>query len=248
MILINLDFIKNCYNSDSNRINYGEAIDKSGLWKSEQIIFEKYVRKSDKILDLGCGAGRTTINLFKLGYTNIIGLDLSNSLIDYAKNYTRKNNLNIEFILGDARKLYFDDNSFDVVLFSFNGLMCIPEQKNRDVVLAEIHRVLKRGGKFIFTAHNRDDSGEYNAFWDEEKLRWENGTNDKNLFQFGDRLIAEEGCQFTFVHIASTDELIKFIEQENFEILERVKRSDIADENELVKEFSTETVFWIVQK
>ncbi len=242
------NYVKDFYNNDVNRISYSEAVDKVGLWKSEQIIFEKYINKDDKILDLGCGAGRTTINLFKLGYTNITGVDLSDSLLDCANNYIKENNLDIKFILGDARQLDFHDNSFDIVIFSFNGLMCVPEQKNRDMVLAEVYRVLKPGGKFIFTAHNRDNSGKYMDLWVEEKLRWENGTQDNRLFQFGDRLSPDKRGLETLIHIANTDELTEFVKQEKFQILEHTARDDLAEENEQVKEFSAETTFWVVKK
>ena len=83
-----LEYTKEQYNKEENIKRYGEGI-KIGLWNSEKIFFEKYLNKDDCILDLGCGAGRTTFALSKLGYNNIIGVDnLSNSSADivrYAK-------------------------------------------------------------------------------------------------------------------------------------------------------------------
>lgn len=61
----NLEYTKKEYNHKSNIKRYTEAIDQVGLWESEKIIFNKYINFNDKILDLGCGAGRTTINLYK---------------------------------------------------------------------------------------------------------------------------------------------------------------------------------------
>ena len=82
-----IKYTKDFYDQDYNINRYGEAVDEVGLWKSEKIIFNKYINKDNKILDLGCGAGRTTINLYKSGYKNIIGLDLSTNLIQYAINF-----------------------------------------------------------------------------------------------------------------------------------------------------------------
>ena len=130
-----IKYTKEFYDQDDNVKRYGQAVDDVGLWNSEKIIFEKYIKKTDNILDIGCGAGRTTINLYKLGYKNIIGLDLSTNLIEYAKNYVRENNLDIEFVNGDATKLEYEDNIFDVVIFSYNCMQCIPGKKNRDSVL-----------------------------------------------------------------------------------------------------------------
>ena len=122
-IMKDLEYTKKQYNLDANIKRYSDAIEKIGLWNSEKIIFDKYVKKSDKILDLGCGAGRTTINLFRNGYYNIIGLDIADKLIDFAKNYSKENNLDINFEVGDATKINYGDNIFDVVIFSFNGFL-----------------------------------------------------------------------------------------------------------------------------
>ena len=243
-----IKYTKDFYEEEYNITRYGDAIDKVGLWNSEKIIFQKYISKNDKILDIGCGAGRTTINLYKEGYKNIIGLDLSTKLIDYANNYVDKNNLEIKFINGDATKLEFEDNLFDIVIFSYNGMQCIPGKHNRDNVLKEVYRVLKPGGLYIFTAHNRDDSGSFSSFWEEEKLRWENGTQDKSLDMFGDKYSLDKTGQPCFVHFSNIEEMQEFIHQENFEILDYKKNTDISEETEATKEFAGNTVFWIVKK
>lgn len=243
-----LEYTKEFYDQDDNVKRYGEAIDNVGLWNSEKIMFEKYINKSDKILDIGCGAGRTTINLYKLGYKNIIGVDLSTNLIEYAQNYVKKNNLDIDFKNGDATNLEYEDNTFDVVIFSYNGMQCIPGKKNRDNVLKEVYRVLKPGGLYIFTAHNRDDSGKFQYVWEEEKIKWENGVQDEILEMYGDRYSEDRTGRLCFVHFSSIEEMIDFVHQQNFEVLEYKKNTDIAEENEKTKEFAGDTVFWIVRK
>lgn len=243
-----IKYTKDFYDQDYNVKRYGEAIDEVGLWESEKIVFDKYINKDDKILDLGCGAGRTTINLYKKGYKNIIGLDLSTNLIDYANNYIDENNLDINFVVGDATNLDYQDNSFDVVIFSFNGMQSIPGKKNRDNVLKEVYRVLKPGGLYIFTAHDRDASEIYKHVWEEEKIKWENGTQDSNLEIYGDRYSIDKTGETCFVHFSNIEEMIEFINQENFEIVEYKNSTDIAEENEITKEFASETVFWIVRK
>lgn len=241
--------IRETYNRKEMQKVYTEAVDKVGLWQSEKIMVEKYISRDDKILDLGCGAGRTTINLFKYGFQNIIGLDISDKFIEFAKKYCKKNALNISFVNADASNLSFNDSEFDAVIFSYNGLMCIPGKKNRDNVLKEVYRVLKPNGIFIFTAHNRDDSGKYQCLWDEERKKWDTGSQNKNLEIFGDRLtINQNSGEEVFVHFSSIEEMKEFIHQENFEILEYIKREDICDENEQVKEFSSSTWFWVLRK
>ena len=79
--------IRETYNREEMQKTYTEAVDKVRLWKSEKIMFDKYIPKNSSILDLGCGAGRTTINMFKIGYKNIVGLDISDKFIEFAINY-----------------------------------------------------------------------------------------------------------------------------------------------------------------
>ena len=241
---------KDHYNLDVNIKKYGEAIEEVGLWNSEKIVFQKYIDKNDKILDLGCGAGRTTINLFKDGYKNITGLDIADKLIEYAKDYSNKHNLDIEFLVGDATKLDFNNNTFDVVIFSFNGMQCIPGLQNRKNVLKEVYRVLKPGGYYIFTAHDRHDphSKEFLPFWEEEEKKWKNGINESNVECLGDLIITDSTEEEGFIHFSTIDEMKDFIKEQPFEIIEYNYTYNIAQESEKTKEFAADTVFWILKK
>lgn len=122
---------------------------KNSLFKEEAIIFQKYLIKPMKILDLGCGTGRTTRYLKDAGH-NVVGLDISPLMIEKAQ---RKHS-DIEFIVGDAANLRQQDNSFDVVLFSFNGLDCLYPLENRYKSMMEAYRVLRNGGYFIYSSHD----------------------------------------------------------------------------------------------
>ena len=244
-----INSVREFYNKDINHQRYCDAIDKVGLWNSERIIFEKYVKKSDRILDLGCGTGRTTINLYKLGYQNIIGLDISDKLIDSAKSYAQENNLNIDFLVDDATDIKHQEKGFDVIFFSFNGIMSIPKKENREKVLKNAYKLLKPNGIFIFTAHNRDDSAdEYKQFWIDEKIKWDNNLQSKDLYDFGDVIVPDVTGEIMYYHIPNIKEIEDLANKYNFKILESTKRSEIAEESIEVKEFSKETVFWVWQK
>lgn len=243
-----IDEVRKNYNLYKNVKRYGNAIDEVGLWESEKIIFNKYIKLEDRILDIGCGAGRTTINLYKNGYKNIEGLDLSEELIKYANNYCNKFKLDIKFIVGNAMDLQYPDNSFDVVIFSYNGMMCIPGYKNRKKVLEEVYRILKPGGIYIFTAHNRDDSGKHNKEWEEEKILWGKGLQDPELEIYGDKYPIDITGEKIFLHFSNIEEMKELVESVDFKIVEYVKSSDIAIEKEKTKEFAGVTVFWVVKK
>ena len=245
-----LEYTKTQYNLDANIKRYSEAIEKVGLWNSEKIIFDKYINKNDKILDLGCGAGRTTINLFKEGYTNIIGLDIADKLVDFAKSYSKEKNLAINFVVGDATKIEFEDNSFDVVLFSFNGMQCIPGLENRKNVLKEVYRVLKPGGYYIFTAHDRHDpiAPQYLSFWEKIENDWNNGINESGVECLGDLLTTDPTGEEAFIHFSTIEEMKDFINEQPFDIVEYTHSYDISEESEIIKEFAGDTVFWVIRK
>lgn len=245
-----LEYTKNQYNLDSNIKRYSEAIEDVGLWKSEKIVFEKYLNKDSKVLDLGCGAGRTTINLFRDGYTNIIGLDIADKLIEFAQDYSKRYSLDIKFIVGDATKLNYDDNTFDVVIFSFNGMQCIPGLENRRNVLKEVYRVLKPGGYYIFTAHDRHDpnSPQYLPLWEKIENDWANGINESNVECLGDLITIDPAGEEAFIHFSTIDEMKEFIKEQPFEIVEYNYSYNIAKEEGKTKEFSGDTVFWVLKK
>ena len=221
-----------------------------GLWQSEKVLAGKFFKATDAILDIGCGAGRTTVGLHKMGFKNIIGLDLSVGMIAAAKGLAKLNGLDIEFVTGNALDLPFPDNSFDKALFSYNGIMCIPKVKNRKKAFSEIYRVLKPGGIFIFTAHDNEDesSKKYVAFWAEEKAKWERGEQDKSLEIFGD-LIANGGKEGSnFIHISTLTEAKEFIATQPFKLLYTEMRRNIAAVPEYEADNFGECRFFAVRK
>ena len=158
--IINKYFIFNTnsnYNSNVNTDNknifsskaYLKEHDKPYLKGYEKVVIEKYFTSNMKILDLGCGAGRTSKILSDMG-CRVIGVDISDNLIDLAK----QKYPNLDFRIGDATSLDFEDNYFDAVLFSFNGIDYVHPRKLRLQVLEEINRVLKNGGLFVYSSHN----------------------------------------------------------------------------------------------
>ena len=130
--------------------SYSNFTKEVGLWKSEKYVFQKYINKTNRILDLGCGTGRTTFPLYKLGYKDILGIDLTPEMIQRAKELNDYFQTKIEFEIGDARDLIYPDSNFDVVIFSFNGLMSVPIQVNRSKAILEINRVLLSWPKYLY--------------------------------------------------------------------------------------------------
>jgi SAM-dependent methyltransferase len=66
--------------------HYARAAHFLGLWESERILIERFFTdKSAPLLEAGCGAGRATLGLWQLGYTQLTAFDFAAELIDQAR-------------------------------------------------------------------------------------------------------------------------------------------------------------------
>lgn len=198
-----------------------------GFWLGETEMISRYFSTAGgKILDLGCGTGRTTIPLHEMGY-HVIGVDLVPQMIQQANLIAKEKNLTIDYRVGNATNLLFDDNTFDGVLFSNQGWTQIPGSDNRLKALREIHRVLKPGGIYIFTAHPRVIYSKFAFFWIWQWIRfyflkplgfkiWEQNYGDR-LFKY-----SSEGLQFVqqYIHVPRINDVTKLFKNNGFEILE----------------------------
>ena len=93
-----------------------------------------------KILDIAAGTGSSSRPLVDKG-AEVTALDFSYGMIEQG----RKQNKNINFVQGDALKLPFEDNSFDVTTISFG----LRNTSNTDKALEEALRVTKDGGRIV---------------------------------------------------------------------------------------------------
>ena len=97
-------------------------------------------------LDIGCGEGHNTRQLAKRG-AEVTGLDISKVFIQNAKEHEEKEPLGIEYLLGSAAEMPFEENSYDFVT-AFMSMMDMPDYEK---VMLEVHRVLKPGGIFQYS-------------------------------------------------------------------------------------------------
>lgn len=106
--------------------------------------------KNKKILELGCGGGQCSIFLSKNGAI-CSGIDISKKQIEYARKLATRNDVKIDYHIGSGENLkQFKNTSFDIVLSVF----AIQYITNLDKCFNEVHRILKKNGRFIFSLDN----------------------------------------------------------------------------------------------
>ena len=128
-----------------------DVIDDQRITKTEVDLFSKILKLSpgEKILDLCCGQGRHSLELTRRGFRDVEGLDRSHYLIQKAKTSAKKESLSVKFREGDARKLPYLPDTFDVVMILGNSFGYFETIQNDLEVLKEVLRVLKPWGRVL---------------------------------------------------------------------------------------------------
>lgn len=141
---------RSVYESERVVEEYREKTTDAGLFTAERKVFDRYFTDPGaRVLDLGCGVGRTTRALAERGF-DVIGVDISVTMVRRA----REEYPDLDVRVGDATALDFPTDEFDYVLFSHGGLDYSHPERKRLEALREIRRVLKPGGLFVFAGHN----------------------------------------------------------------------------------------------
>ena len=116
---------------------------------AEEYFFENHIEPGMRVLDLGCGVGRTTRYIKDRG-ADVVGVDMVQAFLD--RGMQVHPDLDLRYM--NAAELEFQDKTFDVVLFPNQGIDCTHPRSRREDVLREARRVLKDDGMFMYTHHN----------------------------------------------------------------------------------------------
>lgn len=103
------------------------------------------ITKNQKVLDAGCGEGRTSLRIAEKTGAVLEGVDLVPRSIKVAKKRARKSAAKINFQIADYNRLPFEDATFDVVF----TLETFTHTSNPPKTIKEFMRVLKPGGKIV---------------------------------------------------------------------------------------------------
>jgi len=136
------DTISNEYDRLNRVISFGIDI----KWRNKVVNLIKD-ENPENILDIATGTGDLAINLTKTRAKKIIGLDISEGMLNVGLKKIKERKLNslVEMIIGDSENLPFEDDSFDAVSVAFG----VRNFETLEKGLSEIYRVLKVNGVFV---------------------------------------------------------------------------------------------------
>jgi demethylmenaquinone methyltransferase/2-methoxy-6-polyprenyl-1,4-benzoquinol methylase len=136
------DTISKEYDGLNRVISFG--IDVKWRNKVVKLVSEK---KPENILDIATGTGDLAINLTATSAKEIIGLDISDGMLEVGRQKIKSKSLDgiISMVIGDSEDLPFDNDTFDAITVAFG----VRNFENLEKGLAEILRVLKPYGIFV---------------------------------------------------------------------------------------------------
>jgi D-alanine-D-alanine ligase len=172
-----------------------DVVDDQNITRQEvDLLCETFkLTPEDRILDLCCGQGRHALELSRRGFKNVEGLDRSHYLIQKAKSTVKAEGLRARFREGDARKIPYPPDTFDVVMILGNSLGYFEAAQEDMKVFKEVFRVLKPWGRFIIDiadgAYLKDHFKPHSWEWIDKKRFV---CRERSLSADGERLISRE--------------------------------------------------------
>ncbi len=165
-----------------------DVVDDGEITHFEVDMFSDILNLNDDstILDLACGQGRHVLELARRGFKNLYGMDRSHYLIRKAKQTSIAEKLQVNFKEGDARKLPYPSDTFDVVMILGNSFGYFESIDDDVKILKEIFRVLKPYGRFLIDVA---DGNYLKKHYNPRSWEW----IDKNHFVCRERSLAKDG-------------------------------------------------------
>ena len=167
------------------------------VWKNPAIesfyLVNRWKNRNKKdFLDLGCGLGRHTILFAKNGF-NTFAFDISDNAVAHAKQWTKEEQLSVDFMVGDMLDLPYDNESFDCILC--RNVIAHTDTNGMRRVVSELRRVLRPGGECYLTLGSKNAWG-FQQDWpmvdENTKLRMEEGPEWKVPHFYADYDLVQE--------------------------------------------------------
>ncbi len=199
------------YQSRLAREQYRRRVE-LGLSAYERTIASRYMTPPGCVLNVGCGAGREALGLHALGH-QVTAIDSCPEQVEAARKSAETAGVDLAVELCNGERLDFADASFDYVVAWAQVLANVPGHVARGVLVRDCARVLRPGGRFSFTVHDRDRT---------EDLARQQGLRPEGGFELedGDVVVRDEEDGPCYWHYFTRDEIVGLCAQAALEVLE----------------------------
>jgi len=156
-------YVKEMFNDISKTYDLINILSSFGIdryWRYKLIKSIK-LNPSDRLLDVATGTGDVAFGFLKKYNVAITGLDIAKNMIEISKNKALKFSGNINFKVGDAENMNFENSYFDALTISFG----FRNLGSYDKALSEFHRVLKNNGKLAILEFSKPTSKWFAPFF-----------------------------------------------------------------------------------
>ena len=170
---------------------------------------KKYLKKDDKVLDIGAGTGKYSIYLYNEGY-DVTSVEL----VKHNLKVLQKKEPNIKSYQGNAINLKFKDNSFDIILL-FGPMYHLISFEDKLKALNEAKRVLKPNGK-IFISYCMNEYAVITHGFIDNNI---NESLNNNLLDKNYKITPSKTDLYSFVRLKDINKLNKLSNVKRIKIL-----------------------------
>jgi Methylase involved in ubiquinone/menaquinone biosynthesis len=161
------------------------------------------------VLEIGIGSGLNIPLYNKDRVKNIIGVDPSTEMQSLAKERINESPVNIKLISADAAQIPLEDQSIDTIVCTYT-LCTVP---NPEGVLKEMKRILRPGGKFLFSEHGHAPDEHVVKFQHRIEPVWKFLADGCHLTRSMPELLSENGMKIDkmeTMYLPSTPRFVGF--------------------------------------
>ena len=213
--------VRQMFDSISARYDIINRIISGGLdlkWR-KNVVALLLPKKPKKILDMATGTGDLAVALAQTQATEIVGIDISEGMLDIGKKKVKKSqwHKNIKMEIGDSENIDYPADYFDAVTVAFG----VRNFENLDKGLLEIYRVLKPGSKLVILETSVPQSFPLNCLYHLYTLYFlpligSFFSNDKSAYKY----LSSSAKSFPFGKAFN-----KILKKNGFEIIDNIPQS-----------------------
>jgi 2-polyprenyl-3-methyl-5-hydroxy-6-metoxy-1,4-benzoquinol methylase len=204
-----------------------------GFSPFERALIRQAFAPGQRILDVGCGAGREAVAMAREGF-HVVAMDLALAMVRTASELAAAQRLPLAAMVGNAIALPFRREIFDGVAMLGQVIAHVPSRAMRVAALRSSLEVLRPEGRLALTTHNRRCHPKFQLYfacmnrW-RRLARWcgvPTGLGDYDRWTRRDKAGRSVAGQRLFFHMYDLNEAVTDLQDAGFEVLEAKSRAE----------------------